>query len=105
MNTVNAERKLVDKLVEECTENVDEVKIAIITLAEYENEHENYCKSSCKLFIVLFSINANTWILMKKETFIQDCWKETKNRKETLVFIISDMLWLKDFMILKVLAV
>ena len=60
MNTVNAERKLVDKLVEECTENVDEVKIAIITLAEYENEHENYCKSSCKLFIVLFSINANT---------------------------------------------
>ena len=38
---------LVDKLVEECTENIDEVKIAS------ENEHK--C-SSCMLDFVLFSI-------------------------------------------------
>ena len=42
-------KKLVDKLVEECTENNDGVKKARITLAEYENE----CKFSCTLHIVL----------------------------------------------------
>ena len=45
--------KLVDKLTEECIENVEEVKIAKTTLAEDENKHE--C-SSCTLYIVLFSI-------------------------------------------------
>ena len=30
-------KSLVDKLVEECTENIDEVKIAGITLARHEN--------------------------------------------------------------------
>ena len=42
-------KSLVDKLVEECTENIDEVKIAS------ENEHKNKC-SSCILYIVLFSV-------------------------------------------------
>ena len=41
------------KLVEECTENVEEVKLAKITLAENQNKHK--C-SSCTLYIVLFSI-------------------------------------------------
>ena len=40
-------KKLVDKLIEECTKSIDEVEIAS------ENEHE--C-SSCILYIVLFSI-------------------------------------------------
>ena len=40
-------KELLDKLVEECAENIDEVKIAS------ENEHK--C-SSCTLYIVLFSI-------------------------------------------------
>ena len=40
------QEKLVDKLTEECTENIGEVKIA---------EHKNKC-SSCTLYIVLFSI-------------------------------------------------
>ena len=47
-------KKLADKLVGECTKNIDEVKIAS------ENEHKNKC-SSCKLYIVLlllfFAIN------------------------------------------------
>ena len=44
-------KKLVDKLVEECNENIDKIKIAEITLTE--NIHK--C-SSCTLYIVLFSI-------------------------------------------------
>ena len=42
-------KKLVDKLVEECTENIDEVKIAGMTLFERRNE----CKSSCTIYLVL----------------------------------------------------
>ena len=43
-------KKLVDKLVEECTKTVEEVKIA-------ENQNENMHKcNSCTLYIVLFSI-------------------------------------------------
>ena len=33
-------KKLVDKLVEECSENIDEIKMAKITLAEHENEYK-----------------------------------------------------------------
>ena len=42
-------KRLVDKLVEECTETIDEVKI------DNENKHENKC-SSCTVYIVLFFI-------------------------------------------------
>ena len=51
----NCRRRLVDKLVEECTENIEEVKISRIILAEDENMHKNKC-SFCPLHIVLFSI-------------------------------------------------
>ena len=46
-------KKIVDKLVEVCTETVDKVKLSKITSAEDENKHE--C-SSCILYIVLFWI-------------------------------------------------
>ena len=42
-------KKLVDKLIKECTKSIDEVEIA------GKNEHKNKC-SSCTLYIVLFSI-------------------------------------------------
>ena len=42
-------KKLVDKLVEECTENIDEVKIAGMALFERRND----CKSSCTIYVVL----------------------------------------------------
>ena len=45
-------KRLVDKLVEECTENIDEVKTAEITLFD----RENMCKCSWELYIVLCSI-------------------------------------------------
>ena len=44
-------KKLVDKLVEECTKNVEEVKLPKITLAEDENKHKNKCSFvHCTLF-------------------------------------------------------
>ena len=45
-------KKLVDKLVEECTENIDKGKIAKITLGEDENKS----KSSCTIYVVLIVI-------------------------------------------------
>ena len=44
------QKKLVDKLVDEFTETIEEVKLAKITLAENEN---SYKCSSCKVYIVL----------------------------------------------------
>ena len=46
-------KQLIAKLVEECTEIVEEVKLAKKTLAEHENKHK--C-SFCTLYIVLLSI-------------------------------------------------
>ena len=45
-------KRLVDKLIEECTENVEEAKITGITLFE----HKNKCKSSCTIYVVLMAI-------------------------------------------------
>ena len=57
MKIVNAEKKLVDDLVEECTETDSEVEMAKKTSAEYGNG----CKSSITTYIVflliIFTIN------------------------------------------------
>ena len=45
--------QLVDKLVDECTETVEEVRLAKITLAENEN---SYKCSSCTVYIVLMIV-------------------------------------------------
>ena len=47
-------KKLVDKLVKECTENIEETRLPEVTSAKDENKHK--C-SSCTLYIILFSIN------------------------------------------------
>ena len=47
-------KKLVDQIIDECTETIEEVKLAKITLAENENRYK--C-SSCTVYTVLF------WIL------------------------------------------
>ena len=54
MKKVSAEKKLVDKLGKECTENIEETRLPEITSAKDENKHK--C-SSCTLYIILFSIN------------------------------------------------
>ena len=46
-------KKLVDKLIEGCTENVEEVKLAKISSTKNKNKHK--C-SSCILYILLFLI-------------------------------------------------
>ena len=79
------EKKLFDKLVEECTKSTDEVDIAS------ENEHNNKC-SSCALHVVLFSIIFTTsigiaiyfiyphWYLKKDDTRVTlDTRTETTN--------------------------
>ena len=47
------QKKVVDKLVDECTETFEEVKLARIILAENEN---SYKCTSCTAYIVLFWI-------------------------------------------------
>ena len=42
MKIVSAEKKIVDKLVDECTETVEEVKLTKITLTENENSYIFY---------------------------------------------------------------
>ena len=53
-------KRLVDKLAEECTENVEEPKIARITLLEYENK----CKSSFTIYAVLIVIVSTIYIVI-----------------------------------------
>ena len=49
MKIVNVKKKLVDKLIEECNENIEETNLIKINSTK--------CKSnSCVLYIVLFSI-------------------------------------------------
>ena len=56
MKIVSVEKKkIVDKSVDKCTANVEEVKLAKKTSAEDENKHNNKC-SCCTLYIVLLSI-------------------------------------------------
>ena len=50
-------KKLVNKLVDECTETAEEVKLSKITLAGNENSYK--CSSSCTVYTVLF------WIFFK----------------------------------------
>ena len=42
------QKKLVDKLIDECTETIEEVKLAKIILAE--NENENIVPAQCILY-------------------------------------------------------
>ena len=47
------QKKLVDKLIDECTETIEEVKLANITV---ENENSYYKCSSCKVYIVFMIV-------------------------------------------------
>ena len=47
------QKKLLDKLVDECTETIKEAKLAKITLAKNEN---SYKCSSCAVYTLLFWI-------------------------------------------------
>ena len=69
-------KRLVDKLVEKCTENVEEVNLAKITPAE----HRNMCKCSCTIYAVLIAIIFTTNIgigIYFVYCRYMDCNKET----------------------------
>ena len=56
------QKKLVAPLIEECTETVEELKLAKITLAENENSYKcSSCTVCSVLFWVFFTINVG-WI-------------------------------------------
>ena len=68
-------KKLVDKLVDECAETVEEVKIAKITLPENENMYK--C-SSCMLYIVLIIV-VFTICVRISTYFVYYNWSLVKN--------------------------
>ena len=47
------QKKIVDKLIDECTKTIEEVKFTEITL--YQNEN-NYKYGSCRMYIVLMIV-------------------------------------------------
>ena len=48
------QKKLLDKLANECTETVEEVKLATITLAENENSYINVVLVQCTVLFWIF---------------------------------------------------
>ena len=79
------QKKSVDKLVDECTETIEEVKLAKITLAENENSHK--C-SSCTVYTVVF------WVFFTIFTgitiyFVYCNWSFIKN---SVIFKTTDLI-------------
>ena len=75
------QKKLVDKLVDECTETIEEVKLARITFAENENSYKcSACTVYTVLFWIFFTINVGRisayficfhWYLKKDVTYVE----------------------------------
>ena len=68
-------KKLVDKLIVDCTETIEEVKLAKINLAENHNENKY---SSCKVYIVLLIV-AFTIFTGITIYFVYNNWSLIKN--------------------------
>ena len=57
LSKLQVKKKLVDQLIEECSETNDEVKLDKITSTELHSaEDENKCKSSCTIYVILITI-------------------------------------------------
>ena len=84
MKIVNAEKKVADKLIDECAEPSDETKLVNITFPENEN---NYECGSCVVYIVLMIV---AFIIFTRITvyLVYYNWSLIKNNthKETLVW-------------------
>ena len=74
-------KKLVYRLIEECFETVEEVKLAKITLTENENKHKcSTCTLYIALFLIVFTINVrigcyflySRWYLKKDATRVNN---------------------------------
>ena len=61
METVNVGKKIVDKLAEECTENIEETSLVEKTYAKNKNKHKcRFCTVYIFLFSIIFTINIRT---------------------------------------------
>ena len=76
------EKKKVDKLIDECTETIEEVKLDNITPAKNEN---NYKYSSCKMYIV-FMIVVSTIFTGITIYFVYYNWPLIKNNVSCIKF-------------------
>ena len=78
------QKKLVDKLIDECTETIEEVKLANITFTENEN---NYECGSCMVYIVsmivvivistgitVYLVYYNWFLIKKNKHKITEIW-------------------------------
>ena len=75
-------KKLIDKLVDECTETVEEVKLARITLTENENSYKsNSLIVHIVLMIVCFTIFTGSTIY-----FVYCNWSLIKNNASCINF-------------------
>ena len=76
-------KKLVDKMVEECTETVEEVTLAKITSADRQNEHKCSCTIYLVLFSIIFTINIviGTYFIYDK---YMNCDKETVAKYDSI---------------------
>ena len=76
------QKKLVDKLVDEFTETIEEVKLAKITLAENESENKY---SSCTVYIVLMIV-VFTIFTGITTYFVYYNWSFIKNNVSSIKF-------------------
>ena len=77
-----ANAKLVDKLVDECTETIEEAKLAKITLDENEN---SYKFRSCTVYIVLMIVVFTTFTGITT-FFVYYNWYLIKNNVSCIKF-------------------
>ena len=75
-------KRLVDKLVEECTETIEEVKLAKISLAKNAN---SYKFSSCTVYIVLMIVSF-TFFTETTTYFVYYNWSLIKNNVSCIKF-------------------
>ena len=76
-------KRLVDKLVEECGENVDEAKLTEIALAENENSYKcSFCAVYLVLFWIFFTINVGG--ISAYFIYFHKCLKNMFTRETTI---------------------
>ena len=76
------QKKLVDKLIDECTETIEEVKLDKVTLGKDENENKySSCTVYIVLIIVIFTIFTGITIY-----FIYYNWLLIKNNVSSIKF-------------------
>ena len=82
MKIVNAEKKLVDKFIDECTETIEEVKLANIIFAKNKRENKY---SSCRVYIVLMIVVFTIFIGITIY-FVYYNWSLIKNNVSCIKF-------------------